>query len=156
MIVNLVNGDRITARVRCEDIALQTVFADVVLCFSYIEEISVHTGTLTAGLMLHYDFNDDEDGIVVDRSGHEHHGTAKGNLRYVEQPDGFAIQTSSRETYVMGNSPKFSLNDRHQLTAAVRVKLQWAIAVNPRQTSFYQADALIKGSKSGFRTHFWG
>ncbi len=124
VIVKLVNGDRITARVQCEDIALQTIFADVILSFSYIEEITVHTGTLTAGLMLHYDFNDDEDDLVVDRSGHEHHGTAMGNLRYVEQPDGLAIQTSSRQTYVMGNSPQFSLNGHRQLTAAVRVKLQ--------------------------------
>ncbi len=117
------NGDRLTGVPDLTELRLQALFGAVTVGMEHVVRLSVRSQQSLAGLMLHYSFDHDQDGQVMDVSGGNNHGRTVGNVVYVEQPTGYAVQTSSRDTYVICDNPGLNINGWRQLTVALRVRL---------------------------------
>ncbi len=117
------NGDRLTGVPDLTELRLQALFGAVTVGMEHVVRLSVRSQQSLAGLMLHYSFDHDQDGQVIDGSGRDHHGRTFGNVVYVEQPTGYAVQTSSRDTYVICDNSGLNINGWRQLTVALRVRL---------------------------------
>jgi hypothetical protein len=137
----LQDRDKVKGVPKLSPVVLDTVFGRVSIGLEHVTKIEVLRGSLSGRPVLHYSFDRDEGGRVIDQSGHGHDGTAHG-LKYEEAVRGQGIRTSSRGTYVICDSPALSCNGWRQLTVSAWVKLS-------RHTTYGHVVNRGKEGKSG-------
>ena len=119
----LQNGDKLKGVFDLKLLQLETVFGQASVSIEHITRIAVLAGGSPGRPVLHYSFDRDENGKVVDSSGRRHHGTIAGGVSYEGAVKGKGIKTSSRDTYVICTSPELKFDGWRQLTVSAWVKL---------------------------------
>lgn len=112
--VSLKNGDLINARLAAREIMMQTMFGRVSIPLSDLHRIRVcgDGKAMPDGLVLHYTFDEDEDGKVTDTSGSGNDGTMHGAAYVKEGKVGSAMSFNGDQAGVMlKNSPSLELQD---------------------------------------------
>jgi hypothetical protein len=105
--LTLANGDRLQGRLALAPLVIETCFGKASIPLNLIANVAVTAGgarTETVGLVLHYTFDDDEGGKVVDKSGSENHGEIVGNVTYEDSFRGKAIRIGGPRSYVVSAS----------------------------------------------------
>jgi len=98
----LQNGDRIKGVLDLAPLELKTLFGQIKVDTRHIAEISILTGTVPMkGLVLHYSFDNDAGQEVVDDSGNERHGVARGPRWTREGKAGGAYRFDGVDDYIV-------------------------------------------------------
>jgi len=123
--VDLRNGDKLKGVITLEPIKLETIFGKVSIKIEHIKEIRVvlSGGALNHGLVLHYSFDKDEGGKVVDESGMGNDGYWVGVPMYEAGIKGQAARFRSKDTYIVSSSHRLNMNGWREATVSVWVSL---------------------------------
>ena len=105
----LQNGDTLKGVYSLASLKLKTIFGEAFIPIKHVTTISVLRGS-AGGPVLHYTFDRDENGKVLDKGRRGLHGVIAGPVRYQDSIKGKGIKTSSRDTYVICRSKNLSLD----------------------------------------------
>lgn len=121
------NGDRLSGAVDLPALALSTVFGEITVAFAHIRRIQVRAGDspggdLSQNLVLHYSFDQIEDGMVADRSAKENRGTVRGGaVLTTEGRVGSGLALDGIDDYVdAGNAASLQVTTGFTLCAWIR------------------------------------
>lgn len=115
VILTLDNGDRITGFAGLGALSLDTSFGKVTLPLHLVQSCRFRAaGSLQP--VLHYTFDDDPPGKVVDSSGNRHHGRLSGGVTYAPSFRGQAPRLTRWDTFVVCDSPRLDLSGWSGLT----------------------------------------
>jgi hypothetical protein len=122
--VDLQNGDRLQGSLLLKAIELETAYGKITVAREHLRRIAVYQGGASGGLVLDYNFDQDQDGQVRDGSGHNNHGRAAGPITYVEGIAGQAIRIATPEAYIEAPAKGLSLDGAPELTVAVWFRIE--------------------------------
>jgi len=115
--VNFQNGDLLSVQLAAKEIAMKTVFGQVVIPLTQVRKIRVCCigrvdRALPEGLVLHYTFDANEGARVTDTSGAGNHGEVHGATYTSEGKAGGAMSFSGyRAAIIVGNPANLRLQD---------------------------------------------
>ena len=121
--LDLQNGDQLHGVVALKTFPLETIFGAVGIDMKHVTAITLFSNEATGGAVLHYSFDRDKDGKIIDQSGNHHHGTVVGNVQHVDSFKGQAIRTRNKDTYVVASASGLSPDGWRQLTVSAWVNL---------------------------------
>lgn len=111
--VILQNGDRLTGALSLPLLEIKTSFGPVKVPFTLIRKFSVNPGGINrGGLVLHYTFDKNDDGVVRDQSGQGHDGRFSG-ARWTAQgrTGGGCVIRGGTEEVVVGKTEQMNYED---------------------------------------------
>jgi len=120
-VINLNNGDTVTGTLNLKSFGLGTLFGQVTVPLTALKNFSVFSGEKDAGLILYYNFDDDRDGKVSDRSGRGHQGIISGNVLYEKSFKGKAARFTAPNSYIMCPDKELNLNGWKHVTVSAWV-----------------------------------
>jgi hypothetical protein len=120
---DLRNGDKLRGVIDLGPIKLETIFGKVSIDIEHIKRIDVVSTDVQGGPVLYYSFDDDRDEQVIDKSGYNLHGRLSGGTPHVQGVSGKGIQTSSKNTYAICDTPGLRFDEMRQLTVSAWVKM---------------------------------
>lgn len=112
--VNFQNGDLLSGQLSATEIAMKTIFGDVVIPMTAVSRIRVGGGgkALPEGLVLYYTFDADEGGRVTDMSGCGNDGKVLGATFTNQGQEGGAMSfNGNREAVVIGSPTNLQVQD---------------------------------------------
>ena len=138
------NGDAIKGIMDLGAIRLETLFGKATVGIEHVTRIAVLQGDTSDGLVLYYDFDDDDGGKVRDLSGNENHGRVVGPITYVDGASGKGIRITTPDAYVESLAQGLNMHGWTEVTVSVWFKLE-------RQTTYGTIlnRAALGGNKGG-------
>lgn len=124
MSVSLRNGDHLAGVLDLGAVALKTVFGVVSIPIAHTVRLEVLSGDLREGLVLHYTFDEDQDGKVVDSGGRGYDGYLVGPVTYENSIKGKAARLTSHKTYMVCPNPGLNVNGWRQLSVSIWVMIK--------------------------------
>jgi hypothetical protein len=120
--IRFVNGDTLTGVIDVNAFEVNTLMGELKVPLGKIRTIRVTSGKTEGGLVLHYTFDDDAQGVVRDSSGKGNDGVRNGNVLYDEGYKGKAARFTSPETYIVSSAPDLNVKDWPALTVSLWAK----------------------------------
>jgi hypothetical protein len=125
--LTLANGDRLQGHLALAPLAVETCFGKVSIPINLIASLAVTAGgarPASVGLILHYTFDEDKEGQVVDQSGNDNHGEIAGNVTYEESFSGKAIRIGGPRSYEVSASKALNADGWTEFSACAWVMIK--------------------------------
>lgn len=153
--ITLRNGDVLNARVETKEIGMTTSFGHVVIRMADVSTMEMghtaHAGKpLPEGCVLHYTFEENEDGKVTDSSGEGNDGTVKGASYVSVGRTAGAMSFNGRgdQAIITKNAGNLKLQD-FTIVAWIRRGSRKIVTYEQRMVSFGFPRAMIFGYGDG-------